>query len=229
VIVDANEATARPCPCGSRGCLEAHASASAIARDYETRRRRPRRRQICDRAASASEDDSEEELKLRCGCEDVFALAETGDPVARSVVDDAARAVAVASVNLLRVLNPDVVVIAGGVASAGAPFLEAVRTHAKSLAWTCLPFDEKRSIVLAAAGPHTGCIGAASYARVRHRDNRRLDERTPAPSPFSSSSPPRVDERGSACFSSSSSDSCFWRRNSSSSCDGRARSLCVLS
>ena len=134
------------CVCGARGCLEAHASATAIQKDY-VHRRRP---------------VFEEEHDVTC--EDVFIRARDGDEIALAVVNDAACAVAIGCINILRIFDPDVVVLAGGVANAGSQFLDPVRHHVKRLSWTSLP-TKASAINLAAAGPHTGCIGAAKAVR----------------------------------------------------------------
>eukprot|EP00635_Sarcinochrysidales_sp_CCMP3193_P009883 CAMPEP_0118905298 /NCGR_PEP_ID=MMETSP1166-20130328/9375_1 /TAXON_ID=1104430 /ORGANISM="Chrysoreinhardia sp, Strain CCMP3193" /LENGTH=402 /DNA_ID=CAMNT_0006844569 /DNA_START=130 /DNA_END=1338 /DNA_ORIENTATION=- len=178
MLVDSTN-NGRPCACGSRGCLEAHASAPAVARDYyERTQRRLRSDDLCvqddddhkDQDDDDDDDDEKEEGLL--SCEDVFARADY-DETAKAVVDDAAKFVAVGCVNLLRILDPDVLVLAGGVANAGDKFLDAVRTHVKRLSWTCLPANEHH-VVLAAAGDHTGCIGAAKAAKDDQEERRGI-------------------------------------------------------
>lgn len=58
----------------------------------------------------------------------VFAAAEAGDPLAREVVERAAQALGFAVAGLVSVLNPDVVILGGGVGLAAPAFLEAARS-----------------------------------------------------------------------------------------------------
>ena len=54
------------------------------------------------------------------------------------------------------------VVLTGGVARAGPPFLDRVRRHARALDWTCLPGRADRVVLGTVA--HAGCVGAARAA-----------------------------------------------------------------
>lgn len=132
---------ARRCTCGSRGCLEAYASANSITSMY--------------REAGGTEES----------CVAVFGKAAEGDQLALNIVDCATRHLAVGAINLIRTLDPSTVVLAGGVAAAGDTFLCQVRRAMDDLDWSCLPHRSDR-LVLAAAGPHTGCIGAARAAQM---------------------------------------------------------------
>lgn len=105
----------RRCPCGSRGCLEAYASANAVAAAY----------------ADARAAGAEGARGARASCAEVFARAAAGDAAAAAVVDDAAAHVALGCLNLARVLDCDVVVLAGGVAAAGSALLDPVRAHVR--------------------------------------------------------------------------------------------------
>lgn len=124
----------RTCSCGARGCLEAYAAAPAIVKAFGGTRT----------------------------CREVVALAAAGDARAASAVDGAARHLAVGCLDLCRTLDVGVVVLTGGVARAGPPFLEAVRRHARLLDWTCLPGRADRVVLGAVA--HAGCVGAARAA-----------------------------------------------------------------
>ncbi|GAB3707268.1 ROK family protein [Mariniluteicoccus flavus] len=85
------------CGCGREGHLDAIAPGPMIARRYA--------------ALTGTDGD----LDARA----VFARAERGDGVAKQVIDDAARAVGRAIAGQVTVLDPDVVVIGGGLPSAG--------------------------------------------------------------------------------------------------------------
>jgi len=143
-----------PCGCGSRGCLEAYASANAVARAY----------------ANATG-----EAGVACGA--VFSRAEGGDAAALAVVDGAAAHLALGCDNLCRVLDCERVVLAGGMSAAGDFLLSRVRARVRKTGWTVLPTFEDR-VVLADAGSHAGCVGAAKAAR--DADGRRRRKMPPA-------------------------------------------------
>jgi glucokinase len=126
-----------PCACGRSGCLEAIASAAAIARRYAAR---------SGRTVS--------------GAADVLRAAEAGDPDARAVWDEALDALAGALAWVTGVLAPEAVVIGGGLSRAGAALLDplAERTRAR------LTFQRMPALVPAALGDRAGCIGAALLA-----------------------------------------------------------------
>jgi predicted NBD/HSP70 family sugar kinase len=112
-------ATAR-CACGLVGCLETIASAQAVAR-----------------AARAAVAEGRQTRMAPLGDEltpaDVYAAAEAGDEVARGILAEAGRNLGLAGAWLVNVINPDVLVLAGGLAGAGEaltdPFRETVRRH----------------------------------------------------------------------------------------------------
>ena len=89
------------CNCGQRGCLETVASGSAIARQWPT-------------------DDPNPVRAL-------FSAADSGDPAAIDVRDRLVQNVAVAVRILVLSVDPDLVVIGGGVSSIGAELLDGVR------------------------------------------------------------------------------------------------------
>lgn len=99
---------------------------------------------------------------------DLLAAAEGGDAAARALVDDVAGHLAGAVALLAQTVDPEVVVLGGGVAEAGPGLLEAVRRSLRARA--------ARSPVLAAIGladrvalvpdgVPAGAIGAALLAR----------------------------------------------------------------
>ncbi len=105
----------RLCACGARGCVEAYASGPGIAaRAVEG---------LADGADSvlaAIADRGNGRITARRVCE----AAAAGDRYASRVLAEAAGILAVAVANLINLLNPDVIVIAGGVTSAGEHLFE---------------------------------------------------------------------------------------------------------
>jgi predicted NBD/HSP70 family sugar kinase len=129
----------RPCACGNRGCLEAHFSGAALARD----------------ATEAAQQGLSAELASRLeangglSAADVAAAAAAGDATALGQV----------IAGLVSFFNPGLVVIGGGVTGLGHNLLAAIRTQvyrqSLPLATGNLP------IVLGELGPTAGVIGAA--------------------------------------------------------------------
>lgn len=108
----------RSCPCGSRGCVEAYASGPAIAaRAVEG---------IAGGARSALEADVRSDPDA-VTAEAVCNAAQAGDDYAIRILAETARILAVAVANLINILNPDTIVIGGGVAAAGDLLFEPLR------------------------------------------------------------------------------------------------------
>ena len=89
--------------------------------------------------------------------EEVFAAAAAGDPRAQAAIGDAARALGVAITSVLYVLNPEAVVIGGGVAQVGEPFLAPVRA---AVADCAMPVFARTPLLPAALGADSGLVGA---------------------------------------------------------------------
>ncbi len=111
----------RPCWCGGRGCLAVYASGRGIA---EAARERAAAEPGSALGAGAGGD-------LRAvTAPQVFEAARAGDPAAAAVVDEACRALGAMIAIVVNGLNPERVVITGGVASAYVPLRERVMRYA---------------------------------------------------------------------------------------------------
>jgi glucokinase len=91
----------------------------------------------------------------------VSEAAEQGDLVARDVFGVVGTWLGVGAANLVAALDPDVVVVGGGVSAAGERLLEparaALRQHLVGAADRSVP-----PLVAATLGPRAGLIGAAT-------------------------------------------------------------------
>ena len=150
------------CGCGRRGCWEQLASGSALARQA--------RRAVDDGLAPTLVELVGGDRDAVRG-EHVVELARAGDTGALAVLDGYARWVAIGLVNLVSILDPEVVVLGGGVMSAGRVLLDAVETAYEAEAGAIVG-DRRVQIRLAATGERAGAIGcallAAEAARTRH-------------------------------------------------------------
>jgi glucokinase-like ROK family protein len=155
------------CTCGNRGCLETIASGPAIAR----------------RAQQAIQAGRQTLLGLQADgrpvtAEDVAAAASRGDLVAQQIIAEAGAQLGVAIAGLVNLINPNMVVVSGGVAEIGDLFLEPVRreVHRRSLpasahtAQITTALLGRRSVVLGAV------VQALSIALHNIADNK-----TPSP------------------------------------------------
>ncbi|HWC27304.1 MAG TPA: ROK family protein [Solirubrobacteraceae bacterium] len=138
--------------CPNRGCLEAVASGTALAR--EARRLAAQRpRSGLGRALAAGREISGPL---------VTELAHDGDAAALDVLAAIARWLGVGVANIVNMLNPDVVVIGGGVVAAGELLLAPARAVVAERALS--PSKEHARIVAARFGAESGMLGAATLA-----------------------------------------------------------------
>ena len=151
----------RPCGCGQRGCLEQYTSATAIAADahralqgHGEGNAPPPLPQGEGRGEGASS------LPPNPTCRDVFDAAADNDPLALQIVDQAADHLGIACVNLVRIFDPQIIILGGGVVAAGDALIRRVRSAFDRHTWTVRP--EKVAIHAATLGNDAGFIGAAA-------------------------------------------------------------------
>ena len=147
----------RPCGCGRRGCLERYASGTALGvNGWELAQFRPA---YAARIIELSGCDSS-----HIKGEAITAAAREGDPAALQCYDDLAGHLGRGLADLCAVLDPEVIVIAGGLAEAGdillAPTCEVFHTEI-----TARRARPEIPVVLAEGGQYAGLVGAADLAR----------------------------------------------------------------
>jgi glucokinase len=149
--------TGPTCSCGRQGCLEAYASGPSIAR--QAREALVGANRAGDHTAGAV---------LRAACDyDLGALtarhvgiaASMGDRIARAVMDAAGQAVGQACAMAALILDPDIVVLGGGVAKAGELLTEPAQA-----VFTARVMTDAGAIVTAALGDACTLVGAAEAA-----------------------------------------------------------------
>ncbi len=145
------------CGCGARGCMEALASRTAIAR----RITRAIRKGI---PTVLTEKLSRKSGRLKSG--DLADAVAASDHVALQEVHRAAHFLGLGLGSLINVFGPEIVIIGGGVTEAlGDPWLELVRTATRRQALT--DREGRIRIERAALGDDAGILGAALLARER--------------------------------------------------------------
>lgn len=144
----------RLCTCGRYGCLEAYASATAVVR-----RAHEALNVEGDRSRLYAVRRERGELSAR----DVFDAAAAGDELAGRLMEETAFYLAVGAVNAMQVIDPDLVVFAGGMTTAGPGFLARIRHHIAAMA-PAVPVG-RTEVRYAQLGTDAGFIGAACCGR----------------------------------------------------------------
>ncbi len=155
------------CTCGRRGCLEALAAGPAIARRARKRLAASRTSEgLGDFGTPGSPAPGAVMRRLVGGdlealtAEHVSRAAEAGDPLARQVLEEAARALGLGIGAAIALMNPQRVVVGGGVTKAGERYFQAVRVAARANVLPGTTVD----IVPAALGDDAPLWGAAALA-----------------------------------------------------------------
>jgi glucokinase len=147
----------RHCKCGNYGCLEAYASGPAIA----TRAREALAREDTASLLPALVDGQLEKITAEL----VYDAAKKGDGLANEIVRDTARYLGAGIASLLNVINPDVVVIAGGVTRAGEALFGPLRAEVRRRAFN--PAVKAARIVAAELPGTAGVVGAVATFKTR--------------------------------------------------------------
>ena len=144
------------CACGAEGHWEAIASGTALgrrAREWAARGDAPT---VLARAAGVVEAVTGHEVRL---------AAVAGEPDGLAILTEHARAVALGLGGLINILDPEVVVISGGLIELGDLLLEPLRAalpdYVEAAALRPMP-----PVLAAALGEHAGAVGAAALART---------------------------------------------------------------
>ena len=120
------EKNGKPCTCGSRGCLEAYFSSWALERD--------------------AKDHAEQHPDSAIGALEIISpitlseLAGSGDHEAKTIWENCGYALGVGIANIMNLLNPESIVLAGGLLNAKEHFLPATQ-----MAWEKNSFKQARN------------------------------------------------------------------------------------
>ncbi|MED3647506.1 ROK family glucokinase [Halalkalibacterium halodurans] len=153
-----------PCNCGKTGCLETVASATGIARI----------------ATEGVTEHKESRLALDYDkhgvltAKDVFSAADASDAFALSVVDHIAYYLGFAIANLANALNPEKIVIGGGVSKAGDTLLKPIKQHFEAYA---LPrVADGAEFRIATLGNDAGVIGGGWLVKQQENSMEKGNE-----------------------------------------------------
>ena len=146
IIVDLN---GRPCACGAHGCLEAYASRSAIERRIEGALKKGRHSVILDYMENGKSITSHM----------IHDSIERNDELVVQCVDEAAEYLSGGIASVINFINPQLIVLGGGLIEAVDYFYQKVtkKAKAKSLPVPATKIEFKK----AALGDFSGVVGAA--------------------------------------------------------------------
>ncbi len=139
-----NDDEEESCGCGKKGCLEQYSSATGITR--------------MGKKVLASTDEATVLRGQDINAKTIFDAVKAGDKVAAQIADIYGRYLGVALANIACVVNPEVILLGGGVSKAGPVVIDYVK-----------PYFEKRvfhgskgtRFALATLGNDAGIYGAA--------------------------------------------------------------------
>jgi glucokinase len=114
MVLNRNET--EPCGCGKRGCVEQYCSATGIVRIAK---------QFLAKCDTPSVLRGIENLT----CKDVFDAGAEKDPLAMKILEQVYAYMGEFLANICNVVDPEYVVLGGGVSKAGQPLLDGVQRH----------------------------------------------------------------------------------------------------
>lgn len=133
-VVDEGEV----CLCGNRGCLETVASSAALLKALQPAHEAP------------------------LGFADLVRLADAGDRGTQALLGDAGRTVGRALAAAVTTLNPEAIVVGGGLGSLGGPVIQGMR---EALDRYCQPAAVRDlTVTVASCGDHAEVLGGVALA-----------------------------------------------------------------
>jgi glucokinase len=133
------------CSCGNNGCIEAYASATAMVRRFKE--------SLKGGASSSLKDSREITAKM------INDAAFQGDRASLDIIEETGRYLGIALVNVMHILNPEMIVLTGGMIGSGELLMNPIRQVTKQKAFEASYRDTK--IVFSQLGNDAGIIGAA--------------------------------------------------------------------
>ena len=139
-----------PCTCGKRGCAERYCSATAIIRMA---------REACADAPNCLIMRAVEGDMDNINAKVVFDAAKEGDSVAMQVFNRFVKYLTIAINNVISFVDPDMIILGGGVSRAGDFLLDAVKAALPE--YLFYPTLKQPELRIASLGNDAGIIGAA--------------------------------------------------------------------
>lgn len=135
------------CKCGNRGCLELYASATAVVRRIKQALKKGMKSKVF------------KPTKENITAAKIYQAAKMGDELSKRILDETGFYLGVAIANIVNALNPEIVVLSGGMTKAGRLLFDKIKGTVKSRALKEAVGGLK--IVLGKLGEDAGIIGAS--------------------------------------------------------------------
>ena len=139
------------CHCGNRGCLDVMAGGHAIAASAI--------RVVSSGVNTLIKELVEGDIK-KITAEVVALAAKEGDDIALQLLNEVGRYLGIAIASIINLLNPELIVIGGGVSKAGEFFFEEIKNVIKKRAFTTMV--KTPEIVTSSLNEDASSIGAAA-------------------------------------------------------------------
>ncbi|WP_455662288.1 ROK family transcriptional regulator [Pradoshia sp.] len=140
------------CSCGNNGCLQTFATGPAIAEKMRMRLSQGETSMLSKMMADSTDDD--------LTGEHVFEAAKAGDRLAQQILREAGEYLGIGLTNLIHIINPEKIVLSGGVIQAGEFLLESVQNTIQKRALT--EKAKQTEITVSTFGRHATVMGAVS-------------------------------------------------------------------
>jgi len=150
------------CGCGQHGCIEALASGTAIARDARAR--------LVKGEESMLLELVEGDLTTLTS-RDVAKAARRGDELALSLLDEAFSYLGIAISNLINLLNPEVIVIGGGVSKMGDLLFDRINNYLRGHSFQHMV--KGVAILPSVLGGRAGAIGMVALVQKKMGETGR--------------------------------------------------------
>jgi len=141
------------CNCGNYGCLEAYSSATGVKNRIKSRIKEGIKSDFLN-------FDSDDELLDSIRLKSIFETARKGDKLTKDIVEEAISYLGIAIANITNILNPEMVVLVGGITNEGDKLLIPLKEEVKKRAF----YSNYKSlkIVIGELGGNAGVLGAAA-------------------------------------------------------------------
>ena len=145
------------CNCGNKGCLEQYTSATGIVR-------------LAKQELASSEEPSVLREEKELSAKAVLDGYKSGDALSVRVMDKVGEILGGALAMFTAVVDPETIVIGGGVSKAGQPLIDCIASHYKKYAFSAC---KETPIVIASLGNDAGIYGAAKMVLEQHKKYSR--------------------------------------------------------
>ena len=146
MVLNRNETV--PCNCGKYGCVEQYCSATGIVR-------------MAKQYLEANDVPSDLNAVEPLTCKDIFDAAKAGDEAAKAILEQVYAYLGEFLGNVCSVVNPEMVVIGGGVSKAGSVLIDGIVPHFHKYVFHAA---SKVEFALASLGNDAGAYGAFKLA-----------------------------------------------------------------